>query len=178
MTLGLDGYVPKFANCEHWDYLCNGTGTSLSTPIATGVAALILSLRPDFMDSTDPAGIIRRILEGSSDSLGAPGYDTLYGYGRVNAYRALLLACNCPRQGDVDTVNSPGVVDVMDVFQEIEIVFGSAFDPQDPSCPATRGDVNNDSVADVFDIIQIIAIAFSGGFACNPCTPGVPAGCP
>jgi len=180
--MGNDGYVPNIypsATCANSDnYNCKFGGTSSAAPVAAGIAALILSLRPDFMDSTNPAGIIRRILEASAEDKGPVGWDSAYGWGRVNAYRALLAACNCPSQGDVDTVNSPGVVDVMDVFQEIEIVFGSAFDPQDPSCPATRGDVNNDSVADVFDIIQIIAIAFSGGFVCNPCTPGVPAGCP
>jgi hypothetical protein len=146
--------------------------------MVAGVAALILSLRPDFMDSTDRVGIIRRILQGSAEDKGPVGWDPEYGHGRVNAYRALLLACNCPNQGDVDTVNSPGVVDVMDIIREIEIAFSGGLDITDAGCPRSRGDVNNDMVTDGFDVIQIIAIAFSSGFVCNPCTPGVPPGCP
>jgi hypothetical protein len=80
--------------------------------------------------------------------------------------------CNCPAQGDVDVVNSPGVVDVMDVIQEIAIAFGYATDIQDPACPTTRGDVNFDGATDVFDVILEIDIAFSGGSSpVNPCGP-------
>ena len=89
-----------------------------------------------------------------------------------------LPPCACPSQGDVDIVNSPGVVDVMDVIQEIAIAMSDGTDIQDPACPTTRGDVNNDGAADVFDVIMMIAVVFGGESVCNPCTPGVPAGCP
>ncbi len=76
-------------------------------------------------------------------------------------------ACQCPRQGDI---NSDDVIDVFDVIGVIGIAFSGDFDPQDPGCPAKRGDVNNDTVTDVFDVIYLIATAFSGGAPpVNPC---------
>ncbi len=62
------------------------SGTSMATPLVTGAAALILSI--------DPAKTpwqIRTILQQSANDLGAPGYDTYYGSGELNVYRALLL---------------------------------------------------------------------------------------
>ncbi len=62
-------------------------GTSFASPIAAGVAALVLSLQP----SMSNAALIN-LLEQSADDLGAPGFDAEYGWGRINAYRAVRLA--------------------------------------------------------------------------------------
>jgi subtilisin family serine protease len=60
------------------------SGTSMASPHATGVAALIrgknASLAPDQ---------VRAILRSSSDDKGAPGWDPTFGYGRVNALKAV-----------------------------------------------------------------------------------------
>jgi hypothetical protein len=101
----------------------------------------------------------------------------------IRIVRAEEHGCMCPSQGDV---NPPppayppgnGMVDVFDVIQEIAIAFSDGVDITDPMCFTSRGDVNNDGYVDVFDVIQVIGVAFKGGFVCNPCTPGVPAGCP
>jgi hypothetical protein len=74
----------------------------------------------------------------------------------------------------VDTLNSPGVVDVMDVIQEIAIAFGGDVDIHDPGCPTTRGDVdrvNSPGVVDVMDVMREIEIAYSGGTPDNACAP-------
>jgi subtilisin family serine protease len=60
-------------------------GTSMATPHAAAVAALIASrfgavATPDF---------IYNKLKSSADDLGTPGFDPIYGYGRVNAARAV-----------------------------------------------------------------------------------------
>jgi hypothetical protein len=81
--------------------------------------------------------------------------------------------CCCFNQGDVDTVNSPGYVDVFDVIEEIAIAFSGHADIRDLECPATRGDVdrvNSPGVTDVMDIIKIIAIAFGSDTPDSPCT--------
>jgi thermitase len=59
-------------------------GTSFSSPIVAGVAALILSLNPQLTSAQ-----VVDILKKTSDDLGSTGYDVYFGYGRVNAYRAL-----------------------------------------------------------------------------------------
>jgi thermitase len=72
-------------------------GTSLSAAIAGGVAALIFSLNP----SLGP-GKVEEILESTAVDLGAPGYDTRYGWGRIDAERALRKASEISIQA-VDT---------------------------------------------------------------------------
>jgi subtilisin family serine protease len=60
------------------------SGTSMASPHVAGVAALVLSknltLTPDR---------VRTILRASSVDLGTPGWDPVYGYGRVNASKAV-----------------------------------------------------------------------------------------
>jgi subtilisin family serine protease len=60
-------------------------GTSMAAPHATGVAALIIGKNGGDMD---PARV-EAALRASADDLGKPGRDPYYGYGRVNAYRAV-----------------------------------------------------------------------------------------
>lgn len=69
-------------------------GTSFSSPFVAGVAGLILSLRPE-LGSYD----VRCILSASTDDQGEPGKDPSYGWGRLNALRAVQLAqdyTSCP----------------------------------------------------------------------------------
>jgi hypothetical protein len=120
---------------------------------------------------TATPGIYSATFRVATPTCGGPTYTEDH---TITIVRAEDGCCDCPSQGDV---NSDGVVDVFDVMQEIAIAFRGGVDITDPSCPRSRGDVNNDAVVDVFDVIQIIAVAFSGGVVCNPCTPGVPAGC-
>lgn len=65
-------------------------GTSMACPHVSGVAALILSLVPGQLSSTD----LKIILETSADDITAlnPGYENLLGSGRLNAHQALLTA--------------------------------------------------------------------------------------
>ena len=65
------------------------SGTSFSSPIAASVAALVLSVRPSLS-----ASALVSLLEQNSDDLGAPGFDPSFGWGRVNAYKAVLAAAN------------------------------------------------------------------------------------
>ncbi|MBX0290266.1 S8 family serine peptidase [Hymenobacter sp. HSC-4F20] len=63
-------------------------GTSMAGPHAAGVAALIVGKNGGQMDPTQ----VRAALRASADDLGKPGRDPYYGYGRVNAYRAVSQA--------------------------------------------------------------------------------------
>ena len=60
------------------------SGTSMASPNASGVAALVLS--KNLLLSPDE---VRAILHASANDLGAPGWDPVFGYGRVNARRAV-----------------------------------------------------------------------------------------
>jgi thermitase len=65
----------------------NWWGTSLASPIAAGVGALALSANPSLTNAQ-----LVTLLETNSDDLGSAGFDQYYGYGRVNAYKAVLAA--------------------------------------------------------------------------------------
>ena len=58
-------------------------GTSMAAPQVTGVAAIVAS-----KTGLRGAALRNRILT-TADDKGAAGYDTKFGYGRVNAYRAV-----------------------------------------------------------------------------------------
>jgi subtilisin family serine protease len=82
---GPDGYD------ESGDYYSSFGGTSSAAPLAAGVAGLVLSRNPGLTQAQ-----VRQILEGSADKispdLGAydsVGHSDRYGYGRINAQRAL-----------------------------------------------------------------------------------------
>lgn len=68
-----------------------GTGTSFSAPVVAGVAALVLSVNSGLSGTQ-----LRSLLEQTADDLGPAGWDTGYGWGRVNAYKAVLAAAGQP----------------------------------------------------------------------------------
>jgi type VII secretion-associated serine protease mycosin len=68
------------------DY-CVASGTSFAAPYVAGVAALMISENPNL----SPAQV-KTLLEKSATDLGAKGYDQYYGYGRVDAGKAVQLA--------------------------------------------------------------------------------------
>ncbi|MDX1812237.1 MAG: S8 family serine peptidase [Gammaproteobacteria bacterium] len=70
------------------------SGTSFSAPLTAGVLALIKSANPNL--SPDE---VENILESTAKDLGAPGWDTSYGHGRVDAYQAVLTAMGTTGSG-------------------------------------------------------------------------------
>lgn len=67
-------------------------GTSSSTPLVAGICALILSANPDLT-----AKEVKEILQKTADKIGSPseyvnGHSVKYGYGRVNADKAVAEA--------------------------------------------------------------------------------------
>jgi subtilisin family serine protease len=64
----------------------NGTGTSEATAVVSGIAALIIAKYPDL----NGANVINRLIASSVDA-GPPGRDNQYGFGVVDAQRALTM---------------------------------------------------------------------------------------
>jgi thermitase len=62
-------------------------GTSFSSPFVAGVAGLIMTLRTDLSHAD-----VACVLAASADDQGAPGKDNQYGWGRLNAARAVEMA--------------------------------------------------------------------------------------
>jgi subtilisin family serine protease len=63
------------------------SGTSMASPFVTGLVGLLASF-----DATLTGAQIYTIMVATADDLGELGKDPLYGYGRVNVYKALVAA--------------------------------------------------------------------------------------
>lgn len=77
-----------------WDY-AYFDGTSMATPHVSAVAALVKGANPALTVAQ-----MKDILRSTATDLGASGYDTLYGYGIVNAQSAVSAAVNPPDPAD------------------------------------------------------------------------------
>jgi len=66
------------------DSYASWSGTSMATPHVAGVAALIWSQFPGMTRDQ-----VRARLRDTADDLGNPGFDIYYGYGRINARKAV-----------------------------------------------------------------------------------------
>src|ERR1051325_1009082 len=78
----------------------HAAGTSFSAPLVAGVAALVMSANPSLTPTQ-----VQDILKKSADDLGPAGWDSSYGWGRVNASRAVALAT-----GSQTTDSTPPVI--------------------------------------------------------------------
>jgi hypothetical protein len=146
------------------DYTQRFSGTSAACPQVAAVASLLLARRPGLVrispgwGQASTADTIKTILYKSANDLGATGRDNYYGWGRVNAYRALLSII----RGDVD---NNGVYDIFDVIMEIDIAFSGGQATLDDR----TSDVNCDNFADVFDVIYLLGVVYSGAPLPPPC---------
>ena len=68
------------------------SGTSMSCPMAVGAAALVLSRNPSYGEEA-----VRQAIQANADDKGDAGRDDYYGWGRLNAYRALSAVPPLPR---------------------------------------------------------------------------------
>jgi len=83
------------------------SGTSFSSPITAGLAALTWSANPQLTHQE-----ILQILKSTAVDLGASGFDSTFGHGRINAYSAMMEAMNFQPVSDTEapsvTLTSPG----------------------------------------------------------------------
>lgn len=85
-------------------------GTSGATPIVAGICALMLSVNPDLT-----AKDVKGILQSTADKIGSPGeylngHSRKYGYGRVNADKAVAEAMR-RKDGTSGAINKPAEVE-------------------------------------------------------------------
>ena len=126
------------------DYTHGFGGTSSATPLAAGLAGLILSLHPGLSSSE-----VKRIMMDSADKIDTQsgnyvdGHSPLYGHGRINAKRALDMVAgkdgeqglpqvlfmehrinrSIPDQGEIqDTLIFPLEVMAQDIEVHVEIL--------------------------------------------------------
>lgn len=72
---------------KNGDYTSNFGGTSAAAPFVSGVVALMLSVNPNLTPSQ-----VEDILKKTAFNLGSPGREDAYGFGRIDAYAAVVNA--------------------------------------------------------------------------------------
>ena len=107
--VGLNSY----GYTQDYDFL---SGTSMSAPMAAGLAALVLSAEPLYTPAQ-----VERWMEEYADDLGSPGRDDDFGYGRINAFATLEDMPPVPRIDGLSPAFGPEQTDVT--------ISGSGFGP-------------------------------------------------
>ncbi|MGB5106196.1 MAG: S8 family serine peptidase [Candidatus Zixiibacteriota bacterium] len=166
------GYVPELYQCAPSmlnNYMCGFGGTSGACPQVAGIAALILSIRPDLRrGGVETVQELYRLIKSSAeDELGDPldvaGWDRYYGWGRVNAKAALDSAQAGPIicswiVGDAD---GSGVITISDAVHLINYIFAGGDLPR-PHNPGS-GDPDCTGIVTISDAVFIINYIFAGG---------------
>jgi len=155
-------YDPKYPwpwDCESWPggnynaYNCRMGGTSAACPVVAGAASLLLARDPDMLarDTTSDSSSdynVYDVLCYSAVPLGGDVPNSTYGYGRVDAYRAILSIA----RGDA---NNSGTVSVGDISYLIDYLYEQTVPPLWPD--SLLGDVNctgNITIGDISILID------------------------
>jgi len=118
------------------------SGTSMSVPHVTGLAALLWSADPTLTHLE-----VRALIEDGAVDLGTAGRDDLYGLGRIDAAASFaLLAPPIP-----EDLNGDGAVNAQDLA-----IMLSAWGPC-ASCDACVADLNGDCAVGPQDLAQLLA---------------------
>lgn len=132
------------------------SGTSFAAPYVAGAAALIRSVNPTLSPPQ-----IRDILTRTAEDIGAPGWDEQSGAGRLNAFRAVVLARATPGDGEptcIADMNGDGDL----TFADVQL-FLQAYAAEDAAA-----DINHDHAIDFYDV-QIYLSLFGAG--CHQAVP-------
>ena len=89
-------------------------GTSMATPMATGLGGLLASIGVATADE------IRSIMASTADDLGSAGRDDQFGHGRINAYAAVQAAGG---GGDPDPTDNPPTASFTDSCADLSCTF-------------------------------------------------------
>lgn len=160
--MGSAGFNPRgFDGCGDMndiDYDCTFAGTSAAAPLVAGTAALVISRRPDLT-----AAQVMDVLKYSAitdlqwGTITPP--DPYYGYGRVNALRALVAVCRGDANNDKQLNTGDAVYLVNFLFRE-----GPA-----PTPHPGMGDANCDGKLNVGDPVYLVNYVYRGGPAPGIC---------
>ncbi len=84
---GYSQYVSYYQSDNNGNYVYDTYGTSMASPFAAGIAALMLSVNPELSNVE-----VRAMMQATCVDIQDQGYDAYTGYGRVNALNAVKAA--------------------------------------------------------------------------------------
>ncbi|MBT1712418.1 S8 family serine peptidase [Fulvivirgaceae bacterium PWU5] len=102
-------FIYGLSHVSDTDFGTQKSGTSQAAPLVTGIAALVWGREPGLTLEA----LVQRLTASAEDGVGdpledTPGWDRYYGYGRVNAYRALTnMTSDVPVAGGLALYPNP-----------------------------------------------------------------------
>lgn len=121
------------------------SGTSLSTPLAAGASAVILSAHPDWTPYH-----VRQSLLLTASQFENP--DNEFGWGIINVWDAINLTLT---SGDV---NMDDMIDILDVILVIQYILGNEIPTEVQNNAA---DINDDGAINILDVVAIVNMILS-----------------
>ncbi|MSU57395.1 MAG: peptidase S8 [Pedosphaera sp.] len=91
-------------------------GTSLASPVVAGLAGLIASANLSLSNTQ-----IVALIKTNADDLGAPGFDSSFGWGRINARRAVAAAIGGDTVPPSTTIASPGMSNLLSGTVSVQV---------------------------------------------------------
>jgi len=149
-------------------------GTSASTPFVAGIASLVITHRKKLIPNEvlTPGDFYEVLRHTADDTVGhtywegdtlypedTPCFDKFYGWGRANAFKALVAVSH----GDP---NNDSKIESIDIIYLIDYLFKGG----PPPVPVSdMGDANCDKKVSVGDTVYLINYLFKGGSAPSLC---------
>lgn len=140
------------------DYCCHFGGTSAACPLAAGTASLLLA-RDSNLTADQIYDILRHSAVTELDWGPITPPDSLYGWGRLDAFRAMLAIT----RGDV---TNDGAITVGDPVWLAAYLFRGG---PPPVLDITSGDANCDGGVNIGDVVHLTTYLFRGGPAPGIC---------
>ncbi len=142
------------------EYYAYFSGTSMSSPNAAGVAALIWSLHPEWTRDQVAAQLLA-----TADNIDGlnPGFDGLLGAGRTNSYRALTETIGAPTLS-LDSVPE-GVVSTSDEIRRFVLGYSQVMDTNSAGDPASY-ELRSAGADELFDTAddQLFSLSFASPY--------------
>ncbi len=114
---------------------CPGFGTSMATPVVTGIAGLLTEQYRKTFNATPSAPLLKTLLIAGADDLGNPGPDYVYGFGLADAKASVDLiradggTGSQIRSGTVANGQDVDIPITVSTAQKVRVVLGW-FDPE------------------------------------------------
>ncbi len=139
------------------------SGCSAATPVAAGIASLLLSVKSDLTHAEVQDLIQRGAEDGVGGDADLPGWDSRYGWGRVNALNSLRLLLSEVRFMRGDTTRDGGL-DISDALHTINFLIAGG---SGAAC-LDSADANDDGEIDITDPVAVLNFLFLGGDIAQP----------